>query len=57
MRLEIVPERATEDVFLRHLVQYRDTVMVQMEKTISRRRFHRVLARRLAEYPLRAGKG
>jgi geranylgeranyl diphosphate synthase type II len=57
MRLEIVPERATEDAFLRHLVQYRDTVMVQMEKTISRRRFHRVLARRLAEYPLRAGKG
>jgi geranylgeranyl diphosphate synthase type II len=57
MRVEVSTERAAGDGFLRHLDRYRDTVMVQMEETISRRQFHRVLARRLAEYPLRAGKG
>lgn len=55
--MEALEECSSADVFLRHLVWYRDTVMAQMEETISRRRFHRVLAQRLAEYPLRAGKG
>lgn len=31
--------------------------MAEMESTIRRKRFHRALGRRLADYPLRAGKG
>ena len=43
--------------FANHLLGYRDTVMAEMESMISRKRFHAVLGKRLAEYPLRAGKG
>lgn len=43
--------------FLTHLSGYRDAVIAEMERTVRRRRFHYVLAKRLAEYPLRAGKG
>lgn len=43
--------------FLTHLRSYRDVVINEMEATVKRRGFHRALAKRLAEYPLRAGKG
>lgn len=45
------------ELFVRHLLGYRDAVMAEMESTIRRKRFHRALGRRLADYPLRAGKG
>ncbi len=47
----------TGSLFLSHLRGYRDVVIAEMEATVKRRGFHRALARRLAEYPLRAGKG
>jgi geranylgeranyl diphosphate synthase type II len=50
-------EPALEPPFITHLRVYRDAVIREMQETIARRRFHRVLAGRLAEYPLRAGKG
>jgi len=45
------------ELFVRHLLGYRDVVMAEMERTIRRKRFHRALRRRLADYPMRAGKG
>jgi geranylgeranyl diphosphate synthase, type II len=51
-----VADGAQQD-FIRHLLGYRNTVMAEMETTIRRKRFHRALGRRLADYPLRAGKG
>jgi len=48
---------ANDSPFVHHLLGYRNAVIAEMESTISRKRFHAALAKRLAEYPLRAGKG
>jgi geranylgeranyl diphosphate synthase type II len=50
-------EKTAESSFLNHLRGYRDLMIKEMEATVRRRGFHHVLARRLAEYPMRAGKG
>lgn len=52
---ESVPEPGC--FFAESLLEYRDAVMAEMRRTISAKRFSRALARRLADYPLRAGKG
>jgi geranylgeranyl diphosphate synthase type II len=52
-----VPDPEDQRLFARHLLGYRDAVMAEMESTIRRRRFHRALGRRLADYPIREGKG
>ncbi len=51
------PERPSAAIFATHLDRYRSAVVGEMERVIAAKRFHPALARRLADYPLRAGKG
>ena len=55
----VSPEPTTGDggLFLRSLDRYRDVVMTEMRRVIAAKRFQRALAQRLADYPLRSGKG
>lgn len=43
--------------FVGQLLAYRDVVIAEMQRIIAEKGFDEVLARRLADYPLRAGKG
>jgi geranylgeranyl diphosphate synthase, type II len=47
----------SERFFAEHLLGYRDVVIEEMRRVIAAQRFQKALARQLAEYPLRAGKG
>jgi geranylgeranyl diphosphate synthase, type II len=46
-----------ESLFSELLRHYRDLVISEIRSVIATKRFRRTLSRRLAEYPLRAGKG
>jgi geranylgeranyl diphosphate synthase, type II len=43
--------------FAESLASYRDSVIAEMDRIIATKKFQRNLATRIAEYPLRAGKG
>ena len=45
------------DVFAESLLAYRDLVIGEIRRIIAGKRFRKALSRRLAEYPLREGKG
>ncbi|MFL5605069.1 MAG: polyprenyl synthetase family protein [Gemmatimonadaceae bacterium] len=51
------PDANADRAFASSLLQYRDAVIEEMSGIIAAKRFQRHLAARLAEYPLRAGKG
>ncbi len=51
------PAGKSDRQFAESLILYRNAVMKEMHQLIEGKRFERALARRLEEYPLRAGKG
>lgn len=48
---------AAEEIFAESLVLYRDAVLAEIRRIIAAKRFRKALSQRLAEYPLRHGKG
>ena len=46
-----------EGVLAGALLEYRDVVIAEIRRIIAAKRFRKALSKRLAEYPLRAGKG
>ena len=48
---------ASPPAFVADLLRYRDAVIGEMQSIIAEKGFDDVLARRMADYPLRAGKG